>query len=242
MCAVCCVLWSVASWAAPFDESVDLDTLATWQKEDYVLRYVKAESTIIDRVRMLEELDPSMAGSGMSEHLIVDTKIEAKSKETYRIAFSIDPSMDPHFSIYRLKEDGSEEFIEQLPGLGMAIPGNGCLYTWGHTNNYFNERRKYRWEGGKPVEAKQPFYYAGLKTKTLKPVVLHTDRDYKEVVTRLPAGAEVEVVLGKDEDFLIKTPAGLLGWISFAEVGWIEEGGQAPRYDTPIEGVFYAGD
>ncbi len=243
------MLLAAVTTADVFDESVDLSKLATWKKDRYSVRYVKEASKLMDRVRLMEELDPSMKGSGMSEHLVIETRMTPTAEETYRITFSEDPSMDPHYTFYRVTPDGKEEAVGSVNGLELVVPGNGCVYTSGHSDTYFNERHKFKMKNDKLVEIMQPYLYSGLKTKTRKPVTLYSGKDYKAEVTRLPAGCPVKVLLGVNgdppgsgQDFLIKTPAGLIGWLSFKDVPWVPKPGGGDLYDTPIEGIFWAGD
>jgi hypothetical protein len=46
--------------AEVFDESVDISQLATWKEGPCRARYVKKASELIDRTRLIEEVDPKM--------------------------------------------------------------------------------------------------------------------------------------------------------------------------------------
>jgi hypothetical protein len=185
----------------------------------------------------LNESDPLYYGEngpGMDDLKVLKTKIAASGPEYY-VVFSWGPSGDPSFMFY---EDGSfERPVFSVMALQLYIPGNGNVYTAGHTNNKFNTRKKYTVRNGSFVEAEQPFYYVGLKTKMLKPAKLYNTEQLSKVVASLPIDYSVEVLINKPKTnlFLLRTDFGL--------TGWIEIPGENMFYGNEmIEGIFYAGD
>jgi hypothetical protein len=159
---------------------------------------------------------------------VIKTRIGGTGQE-YRIEFSEGASDDPTFKIF--KDEEAEPVFEAF-ATGLVIPGNGFIYTSGHTNNMFDERKKYELRKGQIVEVKQPYYYVGLATKTNKAITLHSAKDVKGVVAALPAGAPVTVLINEVDFYLLKTEFGLVGW---AKIG-------TNNSEGTIDGLVYAGD
>ena len=157
---------------------------------------------------------------------VLKTRLDDKEKEIYTITFSPGMSDDPLFTIKK----GDKE-INSFTALELVLPGNGSIYTSGHTNNMFDERRKYQLKDGKIKEAKQAFLYVGIKSKTNGPFQIFSDLNYSKPIATLPKGTEVEVLVNQGKNYLIRTPFGITGW-------WKYDGG----HSTPIDGLTYAGD
>lgn len=191
---------------------------------DAVIYYDKSLTTVLDE--KLSEDDPLYSEPTPGDRKLVKTKINSASAEEYMILFSFGISMDPHFRIYR-----DDKLIGKVDGWELFVPGNGFLYTRGHTNNMFNQRRKYRFSGNGITEVKQPAYYVGLKSSTTKPIKLFSNKSLSTVLAELPADTEVEVLVNEGNYFLVKTPFGLAGWIKPEAVA-----------NSGIDGLFYAGD
>lgn len=169
------------------------------------------------RVRYNRELATSInktfdPGAGWDMHQVVATKLSADSDETFLIIFDPGPSADPNFQVVRGEKLSDEAYLGSMNGLELTIPGDGFLYVSGHTNTTFNQRRKYRVGVDGLEEVPQPFYFVGLQTATLKPVVLRTEPGGGEKVAELATGAAVEILLNKDDDYLVKTQEGIVGW------------------------------
>lgn len=156
------------------------------------------------------------------------------SREGY---FTIDcdsgESWDPGCTILQEK-NGKLEPVIHIPGLCFYFPGNGNIYVSGHNNTMFNTRKKYQWRNGTFVEVRQPFRLVGLETTTKAAIEIFSSKDYKQVVASLPKDSKVSVVLNEGEHYLLKTPFGLLGWIR------IPDG--TSRDESPIVGIYFAGD
>jgi hypothetical protein len=164
---------------------------------------------------------------------LLKTKINRNSDTYYYVLFSHGPSGDPHFMIF---EDGRfDKPVFTVYALKLYINGSGNIYSEGHTNNMFNERRKFQFINGEFVETEQPYYYVGLKTVTNTSIKLYKTEQMKEVVASLPKNYSVEVVINKPKTqlFLIKTDFGLTGWYK-------PEHAMYGRQD--IKGLYYAGD
>jgi hypothetical protein len=125
-----------------------------------------------------------------------------------------------------LKELGS------IFGLEITFPGDGFFYVTGHTNNTFNQRRKFTIRDDALVEIRQPFYYVGLETFTKEELDVYADRELTAHVAHLPKNTPITVVLNTEDYYLIKTPKDLLGWAKI----------HVEQQDTIIEGLYYFGD
>lgn len=150
----------------------------------------------------------------VGQHEFVVTKLNQSKNRKYHIIFDYGMSEDPNFSIYQEIKD-SLKHICSLPGLVMYIPGNGNIYIEGHTNNFFNERKKFKLIKDTLIETKQPFLYVGLKTRTNDELKIYKTKEQKDLVASLPKDAEIEVLINDNEYYLIKTSFGLVGWWKF---------------------------
>ncbi|MBR8538382.1 hypothetical protein KDU71_22615 [Carboxylicivirga sediminis] len=168
------------------------------------------------------------------ETIIGIANVNKTENLNYMITFTNAPSDDYSFSFYSIDKE-KYEYKFTIGGKQLFIPGNGFAYVSGHTNNMFDKKRKIKFEKDTISEVKQPLYFVGLKTKTLKPIKLYESKEKKKIVASLPANSNIEVVVSEFSDdahyFLIKTSFGLLGWweLDF-------------YYSREIENLFFAGD
>ncbi len=219
--------------------------LSTFQIEGYDTYSIRFDSTM---TRIINERIDEERGGCLTVKTII-TRLSNTSKNQYLVIFCEGASADPFFEIYHIvgeKQEIDSSFqiyaiineakrkIGGISGLEIVIPGNGNVYVSGHTNNMFNMRRKFTLKDDQLEEVKQPFYYVGLVTETTQSVKLYIDFNYKEIVAQLPAGYIVEVLINKGDNYLIKTPFGLTGWINIP-FGTMSE-------QTPIKGIYFAGD
>ena len=165
--------------------------------------------------------------------LLAITTIDNSNKK-YAIVYGYCP--EPEFHFYA--EDDISKFYGSIGGLNMYITGNSNLYVSGHVNSNFNLKRKLRFEENNISEVKQPHYYVGLKTKTLKSIKLYQTKQLNEVVATLPANYTIEVLLAEtshesEDYYLIRTDFGLIGWAKI-------KSGQYQSID--IEGIYWNGD
>ncbi|MBN1294207.1 MAG: SH3 domain-containing protein [Candidatus Latescibacteria bacterium] len=203
------------------------------------------DASITNVIDTLLTGDFDNGGFGVNRRLLT-TKILRDSDVTYTIDFSPGMSADPCFIIFR--NDGYT--LKRLTngiigGTQLIVPGDGFLYISGHTNNTFNQRRKYRIDGDTIFEVKQPCYYVGLESVTNREIKLWNDPDAEDeynLVATLPKGSQVIVLLKQIEQYpnytyLVRTPFGLTGWVRFKTEElfmWTDP--------NPIEGLFYRGD
>ena len=115
----------------------------------------------------------------------------------------------------------------------LTIPSSGSIYAWGWSNQMFAKSRKFAVDKGEIVEVEQPFYRVDMRTKTKKPITLTSEPGGEEKVAGLGAGADVHVLINRDDHYLVATPFGLTGWVTIGEV--VEP-------ESPIEGIHYRGD
>ena len=164
---------------------------------------------------------------------VLITNLAKNSPVRYLIVFDPGPSGDPEFIIYEIKDNNEQKLIS-LPGEELIIPGNGVLYTSGSTDMMFNTRKKFHLHDGIIEEVQQPFYYVGLITQVNKSIILYEDLSYKKAIAQLPEGSSVEVLINKGNNYLIKTPFGLVGW---SKINYGEQCGS-----ESVEDICFHGD
>jgi hypothetical protein len=158
-----------------------------------------------------------------------------KIKDTLDVLFDAGPSDDPEF--YISKKDG--KIIGRISALEFYIAENNIIYSAGHTNNMFNKRQKFQLLQDTLLEIKQPYYYVGLKSKTVSTLTLYKSKTGNEVLATLPKDYQVEILVCEQNTdnsetlFLVKTEFGLVGWLRLKD---------KYTYDTPIEGLLFMGD
>lgn len=161
------------------------------------------------------------------------TQLLGPGKGYFTIDCDSGGSWDPGCTLLQ-ETNGKLKKVIDIQGLRFSFPGNGSIYVDGHNNTMFNVRKKYEWRDDTFVEIKQPFNFVGLETTTKDAVEIFTSQDYKQIVAALPKGSAISIVLNEGEHYLVKTPFGLLGWIK------IRDG--ASQEESPIMGIYYAGD
>lgn len=220
------VLYLAAIAAVPAAEPLAEWSLKIEFPDDTVrIRYNPALATPVNKT-----FDP---GAGWDMHEVITTKLAPDSDDVFLIIFDPGPSADPNFQVVRGTEPTDNAYLGSINGLELVIPGDGFVYVSGHTDTTFDQRRKYRVTNEGVEEVPQPYYYVGLSTKTLKPVTLRSALEGGETVAELPAGSDVEILLNHEDDYLIKTPEGLVGW--FTE----KLSTQEPEH---FEGLYFRGD
>jgi hypothetical protein len=160
----------------------------------------------------------------------LDVKLEAGDKDYLVLRCDSGGSNDPQ-CVLSASQDPEKPGV-QIPGTLFVIPGDGCVYSGGHTNNMFSARALHCRKNGELQPVTQPFSYAGFQSTALKSITLYADKQKSGIVTTIAPGDFVEVVLQADRMFLLRNRFGLTGW---AEL----ENSQQP---TDIQGFFYNGD
>ncbi len=211
---------------------------------DITIHFDENISSVIDTLYQTAEMIEM--GFGANHRLII-TKIDINDETEYIIDFSPGMSVDPYFIIYINNGNELTKLARGLAGTQLIVPGDGFLYTTGHTNNTFDQRRKFRIEGEKITEVSQPFYFVGLTSKTNREIILWNDPEANNkysLITTLPKGSTVTVLLKKSDEYrkknftyLVKTEFGLVGWVQF---DFREITQRSDR--SSIEGLYFKGD
>ncbi len=151
---------------------------------------------------------------------VLEGSLSADSSAKYRFKFDDGPSCDPEFTIWKSEGGADDGYVGSVSGEHLIVPGNGFLYVIRSTNRSFEGREKWAIEDGELKEVKQPFYYVGIQTPTLKALELHADtKAQSAVIARVPEGEMVMVVLEQPSEsgaaqYLVRTRFGLVGWIT----------------------------
>ena len=193
---------------------------------DIYIHYNSNLTTVINNKKLIEEIDTH-------EIRAIKTKIDSKKDEYYYVDYFPGLSADPTFTIYKELPDTTIR-IESFSGTDIYMPGNGNIYISGHTNNMYNKRFKYKIDGTDIKEIEQPFYYVGVKSNTTLPIQLYSDTTLTNEIVRIPNNSQVEVLLNKEDLYLVKTSFGLLGWMKIKQYSLYG--------NSPIEEIYYAGD
>ncbi len=154
-------------------------------------------------------------------------------KKKFTIQYNSGGSEDPTFNIKWL--DGKTEKEFSIEGTELDFHSSGEILISGHTNNKFSQKRKVVFKNNKLSEVEQPYYYVGIKSKSLIDIDARLSPDEKSTTTfHLKKGEYVEVLLSDTSQlyFLLKNKEGLLGWVLISE-------NQRP---TVIKEIFFKGD
>lgn len=207
---------------------VNDELLDQYFEDGITIHFDKTISTVINQPIK----DDRFQETGIySQTRLITTKIDAQQDIWYTIDFDAGGSLDPMFIISR-NEHQELKALGSIFGLEITFPGDGFFYVTGHTNNTFNQRRKFTIRDDVLVEIRQPFYYVGLETFTKEDLDVYADRELTTHVAHLPKNTPITVVLNTEDYYLIKTPRDLLGWAKI----------HVEQQDTVIEGLYYFGD
>jgi hypothetical protein len=162
---------------------------------------------------------------------VTDVKLRADDANYHVLRCDSGGSDDPQ-CVFLTSQDANGPGVA-IPGRLFVIPGDGCVYSAGHTDNMVDTRAVHCLVGAKLKPVAQPFNYAGLKSKALKELTLTADKSSGAVVTKIEKGQFVEVLLQDGDWFLLRNRFGLTGWAKLAT---------DTQQATEIEGFYYAGD
>jgi hypothetical protein len=207
-----------------------LATLNLGEKASYwgpvFFHYVPSLTKIINQ--------PIPNEAGIKEVRVASLRLSPTSVDTLLVDYTEGPSADPGFIISLVGKCGPQPLGRAINGLDLEAPGDGYFYVRGHTDSWFDMRRKFTVEAGNLHEVKQPFYYVGLETRTLKQVHLYSTQGCYEMIGWIEKGAPVTVVLSDGCTFLLKTEHDILGW-------WRPQN-MSQQSAEEIEGIYYKGD
>ncbi len=164
------------------------------------------------------------------EYLVMRVYIDAAKKEQYEVHYSEGPSADPS---YRLSQVGQVKNSFSVDGLDLYIPGNGAIYTSSEINRSFVQRRKYALSNGRLQEVKQPFLYVGMASVAQRDLKITATPNGSTEIATIAKGSAVEILLNQGDDYLLKTPFGLVGWIRITDIG---------LEDNVLKGLLFHGD
>jgi hypothetical protein len=208
----------------------ELETLNLGENASYwgpvFIRYVPALTTIIN--------EPIPTESGIREIRVAKLRLSSRSTDTLIVDYTEGPSADPGFIIHRIEKCGARRLDWPIDGLELEAPGDGYFYVRGHTNSWFDVRRKFTVEGGNLREVRQPFYYVGLETKTIDQIRLYSSETCIGLIGYVQKGAPITVILSDGWNFLLKTDHDVLGW-------WSPRNRSAQRAEE-IDGLYIRGD
>ena len=171
--------------------------------------------------------DPHASFLDANNILLLKTKVDTTKNEIYTVYFGIGMSLDPHFSIF-----SNDSLIGEIEGVELSIPGNGTLYSNGHTNNLYNEFRAWELTSNKLEEIKQPLQYVGLKTVALSHFAIHADTLQQFTVATITKGDSIELLVQENDFFLIRNAHNLVGWWKIDD----------PLKSKQVNNLFYLGD
>jgi hypothetical protein len=160
----------------------------------------------------------------------LDVKLSADDKDFLVLRCDSGGSNDPQ-CVFSASQDPEQPGVA-IPGTLFVIPGDGCVYSGGHTNNMFSARALHCRRDAALQPVVQPFSYAGFQSKALRKLTLYADRQKSGIVTTIAPGAFVEVVLQDGDLFLLRDGFGLTGWTAL----------EISQQAVDIEGFFYNGD
>lgn len=161
-----------------------------------------------------------------------------KGGSVYDFFYHDGASDDPTIVVYSGEKE-NRKILKEIHAYRLRVLGDGYFYTSGHTNNYFDQTRKWQIVNGQVQEVVPEFYHVGLKNKVLKDLKLYKTRKLQTVVAELKMGEEAEVLLsdGNGVDtplhFLVKTKEGVLGWFQVNDL---------QLTTRTFSGIVFAGD
>jgi hypothetical protein len=152
------------------------------------------------------------------------------------------PSADP--SCYLLRDaENPESRVFEAPGTRFSFLDDGRVLVGGHSDNMYDHRRLYTFEGNKFVEAVQPMRYVGVESKAKAAIALHAEKATNSATTMtFAAGSAFTILLndnasvddnGQNPDYLVRTSEGIVGWVHLPS---------KPDGSTDAEGLFFRGD
>jgi hypothetical protein len=168
--------------------------------------------------------------AGVTMAYPLDVKLSADDRDFLVLRCDSGGSNDPQ-CVFSASQDPDTPGVA-IPGTLFVIPGDGCVYSGGHTNNMFSARALYCRKGAALQPVAQPFSYAGFQSKALRKLTLYADKQKSGIVTTIAPGGFVEVVLQDSDLFLVRDGFGLTGWAAL----------EISQQAVDIDGFFYNGD
>jgi hypothetical protein len=230
MCIFCAATISLAQSSQPFDY---LKKITVQPFDDGSLYYNSGELVNSKRGDLPSD-HPFYAEECEGESSSIVAFVTFSASQELAICYGFCPG--PSFYIYDNKNP--DLYLGHINAQTLYIPGNGFIYASGGEGS-FDAKRKYQILENEIVEIKQPFYYVGLKSTTLKPITIYQTKELKKKIAGLPVEYPIEVMLAErdftstDDLYLVKTSFGLVGWARL-------KAGQYTEID--VKGLIYRGD
>jgi len=206
---------------------------------DATLAYQPAGARVIKQPRaLLPKQHPLHLVGDLPQDDVVLLETTLRGAGKVWVVFTQGASFDPAF--YMVREAEPTRRWAEVDATVLAIPGDDTVFTATRANSHFTRRQQYRLTSAGLKLLRQPYFAVDLDTVALKPLALYATPAGNDLVTTLPPGAPLRVVLTDDQPdahgrrcFLVKTPGGLLGW------AWVKST-QYPAED--IAGISFWGD
>lgn len=211
----------VSSMQTLIIDSMKMDDLLMVPKIHFPTQFSTVHNSIV------VEGDAFYSEINDNDKLLIESQLDTTKKQVYTIYFSYGMSLDPHFAIYY-----KDKFLIGMGGLELTIDGDGKIYSSGHTNTFFNERRLWKVVGDTIVEQLQPFLYSGLKTIALSDFPIFTDTLLQHKVKTIRANDSLEVLLNQGDFYLLKDQNHVVGWWKLDDF----------MSSKQIKGLYYLGD
>ncbi|HEY4163608.1 MAG TPA: hypothetical protein VGM59_11140 [Dongiaceae bacterium] len=171
------------------------------------------------------------ADAGVYMAYPLDVKLRAADPDYFVLRCDSGGSDDPQ-CVFSASQDPDQPGTA-IPGTTFVIPGDGCVYSAESTDHMFNAHALYCLQGAELKPVKQPFLYAGFRSRAITALTLYADKDQSGVVAKIAPGSFVEVVLQDGDFFLLRNAFGLTGWAKLDT---------SQQQATEIEGFYYHGD
>jgi hypothetical protein len=159
------------------------------------------------------------------------------------IACDSGPSNDPSCRLLTKFDDPASGIFESAGNDFVFLP-SAEIYVFGDTDQLYDHRRLFRFDGKRFNEVAQPFRYVGIEGRTKAPLALTSARggDARQALVTLARDTPLTILLnvageddenGQNSDYLVKTREGLVGWAHIPI---------QPDGTTIVEGLRFAGD
>lgn len=162
------------------------------------------------------------------------------------VACDSGPSNDPSCRLLTKFDDPASGIFESAGNEFVFLP-SAEIYVFGDTDQLYDHRRLFRFDGKRFTEVAQPFRYVGVEGTTKAPLALTFARgaktkEAKQIMITLASNTPVTILLnvagednefGQNPDYLVRTREGLVGWAHIPT---------QPDGTTIVEGLRFAGD
>jgi hypothetical protein len=240
-CLLLCTRGFCADLSASFPELTRLDLknegVRVWYPKDRAQPIAKPPA-------YLKEVED--AGVSIAEPFMLDL---GHGVPKAALACDSGPSNDPSCRLLTKPDDPDApgNVVFESPGTDFVFTTTGEIYASGATDYTYDHRRLFRFDGKRFAEVSQPFRYVGIEGTTTAMLTLTAERAaakkvHGKTLITLPARTPVTILLnaasgdneyGQNQDYLVRTREGIVGW---AHIPTKEDG------TTIVDGLRYNGD